>query len=554
MSWNKNHILLALLLYTVIPVACMRPVSGQASSQLVLPNRSPERQPIPNLTMTNLNTTNQHGGTQPAGIQPAINQPAGAQPEGVQITTYKEIQLTKDPSGHTVNSTQCFSPDDKWIVYDSRNEDGGIIAAGGIAMVSTTDGRIQPLYQTKNQTAFGPGVGAATFSPVARRVLFLHGIRNADKDHPYGMTRRTGVAIDIDRPFEPLFMDARDITSPFTPGALRGGTHAHSWSGNGMWISFTYNDYLLEQMEKKGLPVKDQRTVGVMVTGKKVKVEKEKTQKEKTEKGDDLENNSGECYAFLIAKVSEKPIPGSDEIEKAFDEGWVGKAGYRKLDGSLQKAAIAFQGNLRTPEGKIKTEIFIADIPDSLLSNPSQIAASSQTASPSRTTAPSQATTAGSDPGIRPSVPAGITVRRISYTEKGVSPSPRHWLRSTPDGTLIGFLAADAKDIIQLFGISPNGGAVRQLTNNVFSISGPFNFSPDGISVAYISDNSVWITDLKTGRTERVTPTFTNEEKPEGAVVWSNSGNLLCYNRRVQSGTAGTIVGGYLQIFLLTKQ
>jgi hypothetical protein len=32
------------------------------------------------------------------------------------------------------------------------------------------------------------------------------------------LTRRTGVAIDIEKPFHPIFMDARDITPPFTPG------------------------------------------------------------------------------------------------------------------------------------------------------------------------------------------------------------------------------------------------------------------------------------------------------------------------------------------------
>jgi len=28
-------------------------------------------------------------------------------------------------------------------------------------------------------------------------------------------------------------LDARDVTVPFRPGALRGGTHAHQFSGDG---------------------------------------------------------------------------------------------------------------------------------------------------------------------------------------------------------------------------------------------------------------------------------------------------------------------------------
>ena len=264
---------------------------------------------------------------------------------------YKEVQLTNDPSGHCINATQCFSANDRWIVYDSRNDDSGIMGAGGIAMVNKDSGKIVSLYKTANQTAYGPGVGAASFSPAADRVLFIHGIRNAGKESPYSFTRRTGVAIDIERPFEPIFMDARKIDPPFLPGALRGGTHAHSWSGDGQWISFTYNDYLLEQLEKQGATVKDLRTVGVMAPGKEVAVK---------DRGS-LENNSGELFSFLIATVTAEPVPGTDEIEKAFDECWVGKNGYRKADDTLQRRAVAFQGNLRDPAGRLKTEIFIAD-------------------------------------------------------------------------------------------------------------------------------------------------------------------------------------------------
>ena len=144
---------------------------------------------------------------------------------------FTEMQLTHDSYGHFLNSTQVFSPDDEWIVYDTRNDDGGIGVTGSIEMVNAKTGEIRPLYRTQNQTQYGPGVGAATFSPVDQTVLFIHGIRNASQNNPYGFTRRTGVAIHTGKPFEPVFMDARNIIPPFTPGALRGGTHAHTWSG-----------------------------------------------------------------------------------------------------------------------------------------------------------------------------------------------------------------------------------------------------------------------------------------------------------------------------------
>ncbi len=469
---------------------------------------------------------------------------------------YQEFQLTNDPAGHCINSTQCWSPDDQWIVFDSRNTDAGIISAGTIAAVKVSDKEIKTLYNTRGQTNFGPGVGAVTWSPVANRVLFIHGIRNAGRDRPYGATRRTGVAIDMDRPCQPIWMDARDIDPPFTPGALRGGTHAHTWSGDGQWISFTYNDYLLEQAEKAGHDVKDLRTVGVMAPGKKVIVrntnhfskkdspekkvspenknplENKNSLDDKTppENNDSLEDNNGELFAFPIARVTENPAPGTDAIEKAFDECWIGRNGYHKADGAWQHRAIAFQGNLREKDGTRKTEIFVADIPDTVVTTAA--------AMPAQT-----------DPTRRLPVPPGITQRRISFTEKGVSPVPRHWLRSTPDGALIGFLAADQQDTIQLFGISPNGGAARALTHNAFSITGPFNFSPDGKFVAYAGDNSIWITELAGGHTERVTARFGDEERPDGAVVWSNDGSMLCYNRRIRTGKEG-----FWQIFVLKRK
>jgi len=432
--------------------------------------------------------------------------------------TYPEVQLTGDPSGHCLNSTQCWSPDDHWIVFDGRNTDAAIISTGAIAAVNVSNKEIKALYTVKGQTKFGPGVGAATWSPVTNRVLFIHGIRNAGKDRPYGATRRTGVAIDVDRPFVPIFMDARDIDPPFTPGALRGGTHAHSWSGDGQWISCTYNDDLLEQAEKAGSATKDLRTIAVLAPGRKVRV---------LARHDSLENNDGELFAFPAARVTDNPAPGTDAIDKAFDECWIGKEGYRKPDGTLQHRAIAFQGNLREKDGARKTEIFVADIPDDI------ITAAAAMSPPT-------------DPAQRLPVPPGVTQRRISFTAKGVSPSPRHWLRSTPDGALIGFLAADEHDSIQLFGISPNGGAVRALTHNAFSITGPFNFSPDGKFVAYAGDNSVWITELAGGHTTRVTKRSGNEERPDGAVTWSNDGSMLCYNRRIKTGNEG-----FWQIFIL---
>lgn len=440
-----------------------------------------------------------------------------AQPSaGLLMPMPPETQLTHDAWGHTLNNTQVFSPDDQWVVYDTRNLDSELGKNCCIRMLNLKTGEDRPLYQTQNQTEHGPGVGAATFSPSRNRVLFLQGLRSADAELPYTMTRRTGIAIDIDQPGKPHFLDGRGLTPPYTPGALRGGTHAHQWSGDGERISFTYNDAVMEKLAADNLAVKDLRMVGVMIPGKNVKVAN----------GNNQDEFSGEGFAVVVTRVTESPSPGSDEIDRAFDETWIGREGYRKPDGSRQRYALAVQGNVRNADNQMVSAVFVVDLPEDLTKpRPGQPLAGSAT--------------------TRPNPPAGVSQRRITFTKKGIE-GPRHWLRSAPDGSIIGFLAKDSSDHIQLFGVSPNGGAIRQLTNQPFSVQSPFNFSPDGNFVAYVADNSVFVADLRTGEPQRLTPRSTDEDRPINGVIWSHGGDCVVYNLYVNSSQ-----GRYLQIFRL---
>lgn len=227
----------------------------------------------------------------------------------------KEYQLTFDDKGHTLNHTQCFSPDDKWLVYDTRNEGGLIGSTCCIEKINWENKSIVRVYQTSHQSAFGPGVGAAAYNPVWYKVIFIHGIRNSNAANVYSFTRRTGVMVNDSALLNPVFMDARNIFPPFIPGALRGGTHAHSWSGDGKWLSFTYNDFILEQLEKSGSKAKDLRVIGVMAPAKKVSIVKDGAG----------ENNDGKYFAVVVAKVKEKPEWGSDDIEKLLTRGGLEK-------------------------------------------------------------------------------------------------------------------------------------------------------------------------------------------------------------------------------------
>ena len=424
---------------------------------------------------------------------------------------YKENQLTFGIKGHFLNTTQCFSPDGHWVVYDTRNDDTQIGSTGSIEMVNINTGEIRELYHTQNQTEYGPGVGAATFSPVQNRVVFIHGISNANQQNPYSFSRRTGVAIDIDKPNVPHFMDARCVTEPFIPGALRGGTHAHIWSADGQWISFTYNDYVIEQLSSTNPAIKDLRTVGIMFPRQVIVTDDHEG-----------ENHSGEMFAVVVTKVTEAPRPGSDDIDKAFDEAWIGENGYLKTNGSRQKRAIAFQGNVIDEHGHIKTEVFVADLPDDLTQ--------AQEGAPLEGTAV-----------YRPGVPQGVTQRRITFTKTGIA-GPRHWLKTTPDGSLICFLSKDDSGFINIFGVHPIGGPVKQLTFNKFDIQSGFNISPDGKLLAYIANDNIILSDILSGEANKI-PT---EKKPVGKVVWSPDGQMLVFNSYIKEGDQS-----YFQIILL---
>jgi hypothetical protein len=435
-----------------------------------------------------------------------------------------EIQLTSDEKGHFLNPVQVFSPDDSWIVYDTRNDGTHIGQNCCIEMVNTSTKEIKLLYQAPDQTIYGPGTGAATFSPVAGKVLFIHGLMNSDSGRPYGFSRRTGMAVSLDDPGVPVSMDARDISDPFTAGALRGGTHAHSWSGDGEWISFTYNDDLLARLEREGKSnVMDLRMVGVMGPYGPVHVKEDETG----------ENIGGKKFSVIVTSVTETPEPGTDEINRAYEDGWVGRYGYKKPGQSTQQRAVAFLGDTRDKNGNILTEVFIADIPDDITSEiPGQPLAGT--------------------PTTRPAPPGGTVQRRLTFTAGNKYPGvqgPRHWMSSPPDGSQIFFMMMDMQGITQVYAVSPNGGEISQVTRNAFPVETAFSVCPGAQFIAYGYAEKIFITHIETGETRQI-----SSEPGEGmtgleSINWSNNGKMIASNRKVSVADTS-----YYQIFLLKLQ
>lgn len=441
-----------------------------------------------------------------------------------------EKQITTESKGHILTNTAVWSPDSEWIVYDTRSDPSGEIFDGStIEVVNIHTGEVKVLYRSIN----GANCGVATFHPHDNKVVFILGPENPTPDWQYSASHRQGVVVEASNPHTltaghskqgvGVNLDARDLTPPFTPGALRGGSHVHVWDANGEWVSFTYDDHILSQFkeETSGHEI-NLRNVGVSAPVGTVHVKK-----------DHPRNHDGEFFSVVVTRTIANPKPGSDEIKKAFEEGWVGTNGYLRPDGTQQKRALAFQGLVVTAKGETISEVFIVDLPEDITLSGDGPLSGTETR--------------------RPYPPRGTIQRRLTYTADNKYPGmqgPRHWLRSSPDGSRIAFLMKDKDGIVQLWTISPNGGEPLQLTHNPWSIASAFTWSPDGSYIVHVMDNSVAMTEIATGKTLRLTPRSddVNAPRPE-ACVFSPAGKKIAYLRRVPSQEKA-----YNQIFIVTLE
>ncbi|MDP3071911.1 MAG: DUF3748 domain-containing protein [Opitutaceae bacterium] len=435
---------------------------------------------------------------------------------GLTTAAGQERQLTHAPHGHVLTNVNVWSPDGQWIVYDVRSADS-IFDGARIEQVNVGTGEIRRLYEAKD----GARCGAATCHPADGRVVFIHGPENPTADWSYAMTRRRGALVDARRPGEVRPLDAMNYAPPFAPGALRGGSHVHVFSGDGQWVSFTYEDDVLARfaaVAPDGDP--NQRNVGVAVPDGPVRVARTHPR-----------NHDGDYFSVIVTRTVTHPRPGSDDISRAYEEGWVGRAGYARPDGTRQKRALAFLGNVTAADGREHAEVFVVDLPDDL----------------TRTgAAPLEGTAAR-----RPAPPQGVVQRRITFTADrafpGVVTAPRHWLRCSPDGTSIAFLMKDDAGVVQLWSVSPNGGTPRQVTRNPTGVASTFTWSPDGRHIAHLMDGSVCVTAMVDGRTHRLTPRRTGDEAPlPHACVFAPDGKSIAYTRNVAEGASS-----FAQVFVV---
>ena len=390
-----------------------------------------------------------------------------------------EKQITFSPKTHALDNNDNFSPDDRFLCYDTRGTvfNENLANSKSIEKVEITSGKETLLWEPPSVTGedAAPGVAAVSYHPFENKVIFIHGplLNEVKKRGYYSIRNRTAVEVDGDGHQSSIAVDLRDVSNKeTTPGAHRGGTHRHEYTRNGNRIGFTYDDYLVQEYD---------RTIGFMQADKNVP--------------------PGYTHYFsVILKPAKKGKSKPGEIEKAYGDSWV------DADGSMR----AFIGKLRDKNGTdYQYDLCVADIPlDIVIST--------------------------SDAGTFKSYPAppeGITIRRLTSGMKvdGI-------VRGSLKGEKIAFIAEDANGVKQIFVINSDGSdkSATQITNHKKNAEVVRWHNSDNW-IFYLSGGNVWTSYLGKDSSLGKTIQLSNDNQTREHLVISRDGNRLAYIIRVPS-------------------
>lgn len=393
-------------------------------------------------------------------------------------------QLTFAPRNHQLTNTQTWTPDSQWLVFDVRPS-GASFTGKTIERVNVQTGAVEVLYTAPD----GAHVGVVTVNPQTEKYVFIHGPENPDADWQYDFHHRRGVVTENGSTHN---LDAMDITAPYTPGALRGGSHVHVFSPNGEFISFTYNDHVMHERS----PALDLRNVGVAAPFGPV-----------NPPCTHAREYGGSHWSVLVSRTTPAPVPGSDQINRAYEEGWV------------SDQQLAFIGDTLSLTGEKVPELFIVTLPHN------------EQGWKTAGDAPLQGT-----PDTLPAPPQGVVQQRLTFTHHKPFPGlvnvPRHWVRSHPQATQIAFLMRDDQGIVQLWLISPNGGEPRQLTQTTSGIQSAFNWHPSGKALGFVLENRIALCDAQRGEITFLSSDHANPPSAD-AVVFSPDGKKIAWMQDV---------------------
>lgn len=446
----------------------------------------------------------------------------------------REVQLTCEPLNHVLSNDGVWDLTSSYVVFDERSDPVGAVFDGrrirAVAVKKQINGtsKYKTIYEAKQDEG---NVGVALHAPCTNKVAFIQGPANTDE---YAAHNRFGKIVDTENVLgnarrapqaapPPQVLDARDVVAPYTPGALRGGTHVHQFHPtNPSLVSSTYEDHVLTLNANSGVQPTERNARGVAVTDLRRKVQVIT---------DHPLNHDGAGYTVLATRLDDDI--SSDGITRAVEEAWIGKNGYRHLDGSWQRHALAFLGEVASSK---TMDVYVLDV-DSVLPEDDKV-------------------DVPGTPTTRPRPPSGISrQRRITNMSAfgGVVTTPRHWPRSRPQGDMIAFLAKDERGTVQLYGIAPTAtpnDPPAQLTREAAGVASAFSWSPSGDEIAFVrGDGCICVLDIRSRGVRVLTlPRRLVKEAPRPeSCVFSPNGRYIAYVRRLDyDGKA------YNQVFVVT--
>ncbi|WP_170863159.1 DUF3748 domain-containing protein [Pseudozobellia thermophila] len=421
-----------------------------------------------------------------------------------------EKQITFNAKTHALDNNDNFSPDGRFLCYDTRYMvfNTNLANCKSIEKVNIATGEETVLWQPESVSGENgaPGVAAVSYHPTENKVIFIHGPRldEVGERGYYGIRNRNGAIVSADGSGVFSLADFRDVATdrPTTPGAHRGGTHRHEYSRNGKRIGFTYDDYLQQEYD---------RTIGYMEVNKKAP-------------------EGFDHYFAVLLKPVKKGESKPGEIEKAYGDSWVDSLGTKR----------AFIGKVRAENGvDYQTSLFVAEIPDSV-----------------------DITTAYSgDADNYPEPPKGIKIKRLTHStrDEGI-------VRGSYSGRRIAYLSEDERGILQVFVIPVDGSDLPDdskkrpvQVSHYTEDAGYIRWHPSDQWLFSISGGKVYASYVGGREAFGKTILLTPDDLQREALVVSPDGKMLAYNVDMPNTSVSRIIDGkpnnlYKQIFVLGLQ
>ncbi len=413
-----------------------------------------------------------------------------------------ETQLSFSPKNHALDNNDNFSPDDRFLCYDTRGTVYNFDLANckSIEKIEIATGNETVLWAPESVTGeqAAPGVAAVSWHPSEDKVIFIHGplLSEVDKRGYYGIRNRTGVEVSADGKGKITKVDMRDVATDrsIIAGAQRGGTHRHEYTRNGKKVGFTYDDFLQQDYD---------RTIGYMVSS-------------------EMAPTGYTHYFALLVKPVKLGSAKPGEIEKAYADSWVDSEGRMR----------AFVGKVRAEDGtSYQEDLFVVDISDSV----DIISANS------------------GDTNTYPEPPKGLQIRRLTH-RGGIAGI----VRGSDDGKRIAYLAKDSNGILQINVISAFGSDLADdeelqafQLSSFDSDAAYFRWHPSGDWIFSSVNGNIAATCAKPGENFGKSLMLTDDDKQRSQLVVSRDGKLLAYNIDVPGQAKSGEQKNFMQIFIM---